>query len=44
MIDNNDPIITVIIGNNGIVLIRNNDPDVIAIAEVIRGNNRSNNR
>ena len=42
IIGNNDsePNITVIIGDNGAVIIGNND----VITEVIIGNNRSNNR
>ena len=36
---NNEPIITVIIGNNDTVIIRNND----VITAVIIGNNRNNN-
>ena len=40
IIFNNEPIITVIIGNNGTAIIGNND----IITELIIGNNRSNNR
>ena len=39
IIGNNEPINTVIIGNNGTVIIGNND----VITEVIIGNNRSSN-
>ena len=40
IIGTNEPIITLIIVNNGTVIIGNND----VITEVIIGNNRSNNR